>query len=410
MAHLQVGSRSLARIVSLATGVTVWSCGAATDVPSSDQRIRNATSAEAAPGAQPIEGHATSSPGLTRETALGATWQELGIPAASNGPDLASTPSGWFALSQRSVGDARAPSAWESYLYRSSDGIRWQAVHVSDETDNLWLRGVAYGEGQYVLAGMRMGGSDGAIFHSTDGEHWQEITVATGAPSGLSDVVFSGGQFFALSTFRTLLRSANGIDWQAIDLATTVMPLDVTFGRDQFLLVGSGDVQRSSDGLRWQPSHLDCDMPGACITTPDGDVLQGLHTRVVFAAGAYFIDQASSADGRSWQALPGLHPEASIDGLVLGSSTESELALWGPGEAPQSLDNVRYIATLSDADRTERMRWNGSIHPNEQTIENFPNGEPLPEQLEFPLPSSADCTTARCVVVGNRLYLLSDAP
>jgi hypothetical protein len=282
-------------------------------------------------------------------------------------------------------------------------------VRVSDETDNLWLRGVAYGAGQYVLAGMRMGGGDGAIFHSTDGNHWQEIAVATGAPSGLSDVVFSGGQFFALSTFRTLLRSVNAIDWQVIDLATTVMPLDVTFGRDQFLLVGSGDVQRSSDGLQWQPIHLRCDVPGACITNPDGDVTQGLHSRVVFAGGSYFIDQASSTDGQSWQSLPGLYPEASVNGHVLGSAG-SEFALWGPGEAPQPLDSIRYVATLSDADRGEHMRWNGAIHPNEQTIENFPNGESLPEQLEFPIPSSADCTSAHCVVVGNRLYLVSEQP
>jgi hypothetical protein len=410
MAKLQLESGSLARILSLITGVTLWSCSAATDGPASNQQRRDETRSEAGPGALGNEGGATTWPALTRDAALVATWQELGVPGASNGPDLASTPSGWFALSQRSVGDAKAPSAWESYLYRSLDGIRWQAVRVSDETSNLWLRGVAYGAGHYVLAGMRMGGGDGTIFHSTDGDHWQEIAVATGAPSGLSDVVFSGGQFFALSTFRTLLRSANGIDWRVIDLATTPMPLDVTFGRDQFLLVGSGDVQRSSDGLLWQPSHLRCDIPGACITNPDGGVAQGLHSRVVFAAGTYFIDQASSTDGQSWQSLPGLYPEASIDAHVFGSSAESELALWGPGEAPQSLASVRYVTTLSDADRGERMRWNGSIHPNEQTIENFPNGEPLPEQIEFPIPSSADCISARCVVVGNRLYLVSDAP
>lgn len=402
MAHPQLGAASLATI--LVGSVASWSCGAATDRPATDQQTRDETSFDATRG-DDADG---ALPAITRGAALTATWQELGVPGASNGPDLASTPSGWFALSQRTVGDARAPSAWESHLYRSPDGISWQAIRVSDETDNLWLRGVAYGAGRYVLAGMRMGSSNGAIFHSTDGEQWQEITVPTGAPSGLSDVVFAGGQFFALSTFRTLLRSTNGVDWQAIDLATTVQPLDVTFGGGQFLLVGSGDVQRSSDGLRWQPSPLPCDMPGACITNPDGGVAQGLHTRAVFAAGTYFIDQASSVDGQRWQSLPALYPEASIDTHVLGSTAESELALWGPGGAPQPLDSVRYVATLSDTNRAERMRWNGAIQPNEQTIENFPNGEPLPDQIEFPIPTGADCTSARCLTVGNRLFLLSD--
>jgi len=407
MAHFRHGSAALAGILGLVGSVPLCSCGGASEGLPSARQSHDETGAE---GARGNENVGATSPVLTRDAALAATWQELGVPGAGSRPDLASTPSGWFALSQRSVGDAKAPSAWESYLYRSPDGIRWQAVRVSDETDNLWLRGVAYGAGQYVLAGMRMGSSDGAIFHSTDGEHWQELTVASGAPSGLSDVVFSGGQFFALSTFRTLLRSTNGIDWQVIDLGTTVMPLDVTFGGGQFLLVGSGDVQRSSDGLLWQPSHLGCDMPGACITNPSGQVAQGLHSRVVFAAGTYFIDQASSTDGQTWQAQPGLYPQAGLDGHALGSSAESEFALWGPAEAPQALNSVRYITTLSEAHRAERMRWNGSIDPQEQTLENFPNGEPLPEQIEYPIPSSADCTSARCVVVSNRLYLVSNAP
>ena len=56
------------------------------------------------------------------------------------------------------------------------------------------------------------------------------------------------------------------------------------------------------------------------------------------------------------------------------------------------------------------MRWNGSIHPNEQAIENFPNDQPLPERIEFPITSGADCSSAQCVTVGNQLYLVSAAP
>lgn len=411
MANPRLTSGRLTNSFGLVAGAALWSCGAATDRPPLDQQTRDETASEGGPGAQGDDGangdgDGVTPPALSREAALAATWQELGVPGASNGPDLASTPSGWFALSQRTVGDAKAPSAWESHLYRSSDGIRWQSVPISDETDNLWLRGVAYGAGRYVLAGTRMGRNDGAIFHSTDGERWQELAVATGAPSGLADVVFAGGQFFALSTFRTLLRSTDGVEWQTIDLATTVMPLDVTFGGGQFLLVGSGDIQRSNDGLRWQPSRLSCDMPGACITNPDGDVARGLHSRAVFVGGTYFIDQASSTDGATWRSLPGLYPEASVAGSVVGASADNELALWAPGEPAQPLDGVRYITTLSD-DRAARMRWNGATQPNEQTIETFPNGEPLPERIEFPLPSGADCTNAACVAVGNRLYLVA---
>ncbi|HTV18580.1 MAG TPA: hypothetical protein VMG12_07920 [Polyangiaceae bacterium] len=416
MAH-RLGSVSFVSLFGLVAGVSLCSCGAATDRPALDQQTREATGSESDPGASgdgsadgdgSTNGGGSGAPALDREAALAATWQELGVPGASNGPDIASTPSGWFALSQRTIGDARAPSAWQSYLYRSPDGIRWQSVAISDQADNLWLRGVAYGGGHYVLAGKRMGEGD-ALFHSTDGEHWQEYSVATGAPSGIADVVFAGGQFFALSTFRTLVRSTNGVDWQVIDLATTVMPLDVAFGRDQFLLVGSGDVQRSSDGLSWQPIRLDCAMPGACISDPSGNVLQGLHNRAVFVAGTYFIDQASSADGVTWQSLPGQYPLANVAGYVVGTSADSALAIWAPGEAPEPLDRVRYVDTLAPADRALRMRWNGAIEPSEQTAENFPDGEPLPETIEFPIASGADCTSATCVTVGNRIYLLAGA-
>jgi len=364
----------------------------------------------AAPGSDgALTNEATEVVALPDE-ALNATWQELGVPGASNRPALAATPSGYFALSRRQLGDAKAPSGWESHLYRSTDGIRWQRVEVSADNGNLWLRGVAYGAGRYVLAGMRFGGGDGVIFHSTDAEHWQEIAVATGAPSGLSGVVFVGSRFFALSTFRTLLSSADGVAWSSVDLGTTVMPLDVTFGNGQYLVVGSGDVQRSSDGLRWLPAPLDCAMPGACITDPSGNVGQGLHNRAVFAAGVFFIDQAASLDGQTWQSLPGRYPLATAAGRVLGSTATDELAIWAPNEAPHALASVRYIDTLAGGDRATYMRWNGAVQPSELAAENFPSDLPLPERLEFPLPSGGDCTTASCVIVGERLYLIPTAP
>src|SRR6186997_3206905 len=118
MGNPWLGSGRLAKPIGLVSGAALWSCGAASDRPPLDQQIRDAI-ADGEPGAldgDGADGDGSGPPALSREAALAATWQELGVPAASNGPDLASTPSGWFALSQRTVGDARAPSAWESHL------------------------------------------------------------------------------------------------------------------------------------------------------------------------------------------------------------------------------------------------------------------------------------------------------
>ena len=335
-----------------------------------------------------------------------ATWQELGLASVSNGPAVAATPLGYLALSRRSVGDAKAPSAWESYLYRSTDGVRWQQVTVSNDNDDLWLRGVAYGNGHYVLAGMRFGDGDGVIFHSTNGERWDEIPVATGAPSGLSDAVFTGGRFFALSTNSSALSSTDGTTWTTIDLGHRTAPLDVTFGNDRFLLVGSGDVQSSTDGLSWTPTALDCAMAGACITDPSGNVLQGSHARAAFSEGVFFIDQASSSDGQTWRSLPGLNPYDGVGGQVIGSTATDPLAIWSATQAPRALTSRRYVDVVAPGDRAARMRWNGSVRPNELSSQNFPNDAPAPDQLEFPLPSGADCTTSACVLVDHRLYLL----
>jgi hypothetical protein len=139
-------------------------------------------------------------------------------------------------------------------------------------------------------------------------------------------------------------------------------------------------------------------------------VLQSVHYRAIFAEGTYFIDQASSTDGRSWQSLPDLYPEARADGYVLGRSTDERLVIWEPGGAARPLANVKYLETLSDANRAERMRWNGAVDPNESGVENFPNADPPPDSIEFPLASGADCTTSRCAIVGDRLFLVSPAP
>jgi hypothetical protein len=361
---------------------------------------------EVYPGAN---GQAAAPPALG-SAALGGTWQELGVPGASILPALASTPSGWLALSRRSVGDARAPSASESYLYRSNDGIRWQQVALSDRNEDLWLRGVAYGNGRYVLAGKRFGQSGSLIFSSRDGERWEERSVDVTDPGALAGAVYSGKRFFAFSTGTELLTSTDGEAWTTVDLSTTVMPLDVTFGLGQYLLVGSGRLQRSTDGVNWQATSVDCALPGACISDPSGNVLQGVHYQALFAQGSYYIDQARSTDGRSWESLPGLYPEAQVEAYVVGRNASDGLVAWAPNEAPVELRSRRYVDTLSDAERGARMRWNGAVRPAELSSEAMPTDAPLPELIEFPIPGGADCTTARCVIARDRLYLVSSSP
>ena len=170
--------------------------------------------------------------------------------------------------------------------------------------------------------------------------------------------------------------------------------------------MGSGDVQRSTDGIGWTPTALDCAMPGACISDPDGNVLQGAHFRAVFSQGTFFIEQASSTDGQSWRSLPGQVPFDAVDGQVIGSTATDLLAMWSAEQAPRALTSVRYLDAIPAGDRAARARWNGTVLAAEADARSYPNDAPLPDQLEFPLPSGADCATASCVLVDRRLYLL----
>jgi hypothetical protein len=386
--------------------MSAWSCSGATMREPGESLLTADLATEVYPGAN---GQATTPPALGA-AALEATWQELAVPGATLSPALASTPSGWLALSRRSVGDPKAPSAWESYLYRSTDGIRWQQVALSERNEDLWLRGVAYGNGRYVLAGKRFGQSGSLIFSSRDGERWEERSVDVADLCALAGAVYTGNRFFAFSTGTELLTSTDGEAWTTVELSTTVMPLDVTFGLGQYLLVGSGRLQRSTDGLNWQASSIDCALPGACISDPSGNVLQSVHYQAVFAQGSYYIDQARSTDGSRWESLPGLYPEAQVGAYVLGRNTSDELVAWASNEAPVELRSRRYVDTLSDAARGDRMRWNGAVRPAELSSDNMPTDAPLPELIEFPIPGGADCTTARCAIVGDRLYLVSTRP
>ena len=336
----------------------------------------------------------------------GSTWQQLGVATSSYLPDVIATPSGFMALSQRGIGDARAPSARESHLYRSQNGIDWEHVDISPDNSNLWLRGLAYGNGRYVLAGSRMGGQGSVVFTSSDGNAWTELQVDPNDTSGLHRAVYVGDRFFAMSNFRTLLSSVDGDVWSIDDLPDTVVVQDVAFGGGQYLVVGNGAPQWSSDARAWRATPLDCALPGACISDPSGNVLQAGKNRAVYAEGRFYVDGASTTDGATWDVTPGVLPMAYVDGYLLGSTADSELAFWRPGEATQHpLVRVSYRQALGpDA----KLRWNGAMDRDDVTSENLPD-DPMPATLSFPLPSGESCLSARCVVLGQQLYLVTDA-
>lgn len=268
----------------------------------------------------------------------GGAWRIIEVPAASNQPEIVHTPVGWLALSRRSLGDTRAPSAWQSVLYRSTDGVSWQSVPLDPGHDDLQLSGLAYGAGRYVMLGTRTGGQ-GVSWSSADAEHWTQTAQPNDSVNVWRGLGFAGSHFFGFG-FQYLGVSETGESWSNVRISN-VQAQAVAYGNGRYLLVGSGPKQISEDGSSWRESISDCALPGACITDPSGRVSQSIQYHAVFAEGRFFTDQLSSADGTRWEAMPERFPSAYVSGRFLGQLGLTTLESWSADGPLQPLRVTR---------------------------------------------------------------------
>lgn len=312
----------------------------------------------------------------------GGAWRVIEVPGASNLPSVVRTPSGWMSLSSRFLGpDAKVITGVESALYRSRDGVHWQLLPLGPAGKDLQLRGLAYGAGRYVMVGVRLGG-EGVVWASSDGEHWSESLQSLSEPFAWSTVAFVKDRFFAFG-FTRLGVSDTGERWTA--LPTHMIGSAGAYGNGRYLLLGNGPMQTSENGREWQEHSLDCNLPGACITAPFGEVAQAPHYSAIFAEGRFFTEQLSSVDGASWEAQPGLYPSAYIGGRFLGSSSlTAGLATWTLGGPVQSL---RVIRPSRSAVTVAGREWVGVLDRD----------APLPETVDVPFEDGLTCENADCI-------------
>lgn len=332
-------------------------------------------------------------PAAVGDADAGGAWRVIEVPAATNQPSIVSTPSGWLALSRRSLGDARAPSAWQSVLYRSRDGVHWQLVPLDPGSDDLQLGTLAYGAGRYVMVGVRTG-NRGIVWTSSDGERWSESAQPVADGEVWRRVVFARDRFFAFG-FRYLGVSETGESWTLVPTAL-VQGEAAAYGNGRYLLVGSGPALTSEDGRQWQEHAIDCSLAGACITDPSGGIHQGYHTHAIFAEGSFFTNELASVDGATWQAQPGRSPTAHVAGHFLGSVSLSEgLGVWTLDGPVQTLRLIR----PSRAAQTEAGRALTSLGVLDWEA-------PLPDTVDVEFEDGLTCQNAGCVLVDDRLLLV----
>lgn len=325
----------------------------------------------------------------------GGALRVIEVPTAGGPPRLINTPLGWLALSSRSLGDPRAPSGYENALYRSTNGVDWEALALDELGDDLHLSALAYGNGTYVILGTRLGANSLVLF-SSNAETWTEVPQpASGSGLGWGRLVFAGEYFFAMG-FATVGASHDGEHWTTATLDLP-QPITVAYGNGRYVMTGSGPMAVSDDGLSWTSVELDCQLPGACITDPSGGVIQSIEYDLVFAEGRFRTDQLSSEDGLKWRAEPDVYPVAFVGGHLLGNlrSEPWSVPAWLTSGASSLLRAVR----PSRASVTAAGRALNAIGELAYEVE-------LPASVSVGFDDGLNCDSTPCLLLGNRLLLV----
>jgi hypothetical protein len=138
--------------------------------------------------------------------------------------------------------------AVDGTVLTSSDGVDWGAVVLDAEPDlNLrnWMRGVAYGDGRWILAGDR-----GSIWHSPDAQTWARLTF--GDSTGFQDVHHDDGLWVLVGNAGDVRTSPNGIDWTKRVSGTTARIRTVHHAEGIWVTAGhAGEVLTSTNAASW---------------------------------------------------------------------------------------------------------------------------------------------------------------
>lgn len=199
--------------------------------------------------------------------AAGSSWFEQ-LDELALADSLWSSPDGivWTNLASVRLNQLAYGNQWVGVdgpdILKSRDGKDWQTADFSRA--NRLLNGVGYGDGRWVIAGDVHGSGGSSIYYfitSKNSSDWEEIFpkgVAgpplpfVGVREWLGGVVFANGQWMAVGSYGTILRSINGSQWDLIKSHTTNHLAGVAFGDRFWVAVGeNGTILRSADGLDW---------------------------------------------------------------------------------------------------------------------------------------------------------------
>lgn len=254
-----------------------------------------------------------------------------------------------------SVGD-------QGLMLTSSDGgIRWQEQR---HPSGAYFARISFANGQFFATGRRYGtlvdAWEGLLWSSVDGLNWQPRYTQTNTV--VHGVAHAAGRFVAVAVNAPVnnstlgLTSLDGVQWTAAAIPGNGWLYDIAAGNDVFVAVGGPRIVRSTDGLNWQaivppiPSSLQSvayfsgqflavGERGQILTSPSGEVwterVSGTtNFLAAVAAGSGVVVAAgnngtilSSLDGVSWTQRS--EPGVDLRGLAFGADAFTAVGRYG---------------------------------------------------------------------------------
>ena len=173
-------------------------------------------------------------------------------------------------------------------LHYSSDGIEWHSVFLPV---NDFIRGVTFGNGQFVAVGGAYASRTSIILTSRNGHHWTVEQCST--KRVLYSVTHGADRFIAVGEGGVILSSRSGKGWREETAPTAATLAAVTFGKGVFVAGGDdGLLLTSTDGVRW---------------APQSSGTRSYISRIVFKADKFYagstVLQLVSDNGIAWSPL-----------------------------------------------------------------------------------------------------------
>ena len=246
------------------------------------------------------------------------------------------------------VGDSG--SYHQSIIATSSDGVNW-VLHGSGFRG--YLDSIAFGNGQFVAVGLSCSDSGvagpycvGVVLTSVDAVNWVQREFVDGAD--LDSIAYGNGQFVAVGSSSTFVRSIDGVSWTHRELPYTgLYPLyAVTYGNGQFVTVGEfGAILTSNDGVNWLRVHPKDVLDFSDIAYGSGEFV---------AVGNWYNDATAQ-----WEGASAISP----DGLDwtqahLGPRTGLNRVTYGNGQFVASSYNLeKYEGGTNIFTSTDGLNW-----------------------------------------------------